>query len=183
MIIGPPAAGKTTAIRNSGLEFPFGTDREIQGVGGTRNCDWWFSNSAIILDTAGRYITDDDDQEEWAAFLDILRKNRSRQPINGVLVCISIADLLNAGSEEMEWHARTIRKRIDELTQRLGLRFPVYLVFTKCDLINGFVQFFEEFSRAQREQIWDAPSVAISLMIPTRERSLSASTRPCMRDS
>jgi len=154
MIIGPPAAGKTTAIRNSGLEFPFGTDREIQGVGGTRNCDWWFSNSAIILDTAGRYITEEEDQEEWLAFLDVLKKNRRRQPINGVLVCISIADLLNASNEDMEWHAKTIRKRIDELTQRLGLRYPVYLVFTKCDLFNGFVEFFEDLSRTQREQIW-----------------------------
>ncbi len=154
MIIGPPAAGKSTAIRNSGLEFPFGTDREIQGVGGTRNCDWWFSNSAIILDTAGRYMTEDDDQEEWSSFLEILKKNRRNQPINGVLVCISIADLMNASNDELEWHAKTVRKRIDELTQRLGLRYPVYLVFTKCDLINGFVEFFEEFSRTEREQIW-----------------------------
>ncbi len=154
MIIGPPAAGKTTAIKNSGLEFPFGTDHEIQGVGGTRNCDWWFSNSAIILDTAGRYTTEDQDQEEWLAFLDTLKKNRRRQPINGVLICISIAELLNANLEELEWHAKTIRKRMDELTQRLGLRFPVYLVFTKSDLLNGFVEFFEEFSRTQREAIW-----------------------------
>ena len=154
MIIGPPAAGKTTAIKNSGLEFPFGSDHEIQGVGGTRNCDWWFSNSAIILDTAGRYTTEDEDQEEWLAFLDTLKKNRRRQPINGVLICISIAELLNANMEELEWHAKTIRKRMDELTQRLGLRFPVYLIFTKCDLLNGFVEFFEEFSRTQRESIW-----------------------------
>src|SRR5512140_2170360 len=126
MIIGPPAAGKSTAIRNSGLEFPFGTDREVQGVGGTRNCDWWFSSSAIILDTAGRYMTEDDDQEEWSAFLDVLKKNRRHQPINGVLICISIADLMNATAEEIEWHARTVRKRIDELTQRLGLHYPVY---------------------------------------------------------
>ena len=154
MIIGPPAAGKSTAIRNSGLEFPFGTDREIQGVGGTRNCDWWFSSSAIILDTAGRYLTEEDDQEEWSAFLEVLKKNRRHQPINGVLVCISIADLVNATPDELEWHARTVRKRIDELTHRLGLRFPVYLIFTKCDLINGFVEFFEEFGKAEREQIW-----------------------------
>ena len=154
MIIGPPAAGKTTAIRNSGLEFPFGTDHEIQGVGGTRNCDWWFSNSAIVLDTAGRYTTEDDDQEEWFAFLETLKKNRRRQPINGVLICISIADLLNSGLDEVEMHAKTIRKRIDELTRRLGLRFPVYLMFTKCDLFNGFVEFFGDFSRTQREQIW-----------------------------
>jgi type VI secretion system protein ImpL len=154
MIIGPPAAGKTTAIKSSGLEFPFGTDHEIQGVGGTRNCDWWFSNSAIILDTAGRYTTEEDDQEEWFAFLDTLKKNRRRRPINGVLICISIADLLNASIDELEWHAKTVRKRMDELTQRLGLRFPVYLVFTKCDLLNGFVEFFEEFSRTQRESVW-----------------------------
>jgi type VI secretion system protein ImpL len=154
MIIGPPAAGKTTAIRNSGLEFPFGTDREIQGVGGTRNCDWWFSNSAIILDTAGRYTTEDEDREEWTAFLDILKKNRKRQPINGVMVCISIADLMNARRDELEWHARTIRKRIDELLQQLGVRYPVYLIFTKCDLINGFVEFFEDFGLTQREQVW-----------------------------
>lgn len=154
MIIGPPAAGKTTVIKNSGLEFPFGTDHEIQGVGGTRNCDWWFSNSAIVLDTAGRYTTEEDDQQEWFAFLDTLKKNRRRQPINGVLICISIAELLNASVDELEWHAKTVRKRMDELTQRLGLRFPVYLVFTKCDLLNGFVEFFEEFSRLQRETIW-----------------------------
>jgi len=154
MIIGPPAAGKTTAIKNSGLEFPFGMDHEIQGVGGTRNCDWWFSSSAILLDTAGRYMTEEDDKPEWLAFLDILKRHRHKQPVNGVLVGISIADLINAGADELEMHAKHIRKRIDELIQRLGVRFPVYLVFTKCDLLNGFVEFFEDFSRVQRGQVW-----------------------------
>ena len=153
VIIGPPAAGKTTAIRNSGLDFPVG-DHEIQGVGGTRNCDWWFTDSAILLDTAGRYTTEDEDREEWLTFLDILKKHRRRQPINGVLVAISIADLLNGGEQELKGHARNIRKRIDELIQRLGVRFPVYLVFTKCDLISGFAEFFEEFTKNERQQVW-----------------------------
>jgi type VI secretion system protein ImpL len=60
MIIGPSAAGKTTAIQNSGLEFPFGKEG-FSGVGGTRNCDWFFSNKAIFLDTAGRYVTEGED--------------------------------------------------------------------------------------------------------------------------
>jgi len=154
MMIGPPAAGKTTAIRNSGLEFPFGADREIQGVGGTRNCDWWFTSSAILLDTAGRYMTEEDDKEEWLAFLDILKKHRRRQPINGVIIAVSVADLLNASSDEVDMHAKNVRKRIDELIQRLGVRFPVYLVFTKCDLLNGFVEFFEDLNRVQRHQVW-----------------------------
>lgn len=153
MFIGPPAAGKTTAIANSGLEFPFGAD-SIKGVGGTRNCDWFFSNSAIILDTAGRYVTEDEDKEEWISFLQMLKKYRRRQPVNGVIVGISIAELANMSGEELDYHAGTIRKRINELMQELGVRFPIYLAFTKCDLLNGFVDFFEDFNRKEREQIW-----------------------------
>ena len=61
VIIGPPGAGKTTALRNSGLRFPVPRQRRrrVRGVGGTRNCDWWFTNEAILLDTAGRYTTED----------------------------------------------------------------------------------------------------------------------------
>ncbi|OGD19069.1 MAG: hypothetical protein A2Y69_03955 [Candidatus Aminicenantes bacterium RBG_13_59_9] len=152
MFIGPPAAGKTTAIVNSGLEFPYGN--EIKGIGGTRNCDWFFSSSAIILDTAGRYITEDEDREEWLAFLEILRKHRRKKPINGVVVGMSVTDILKENHEGLEWHAKNIRRRIDELIQRLGVRFPVYLVLTKCDLVQGFIELFEGFGRKEREQIW-----------------------------
>jgi len=153
MFIGPPGAGKTTAIENSGLEFPYGTER-IRGVGGTRNCDWFFSNSAIFLDTAGRYTTEEDDREEWFAFLDILKKNRKKRPINGVIIGISITDIMSGSVDDLEQAAKTIRDRIDELTEQLGVRYPVYILFTKCDLIRGFVEFFEDMSKVDREQIW-----------------------------
>ena len=152
MFVGPPAAGKTTAIVNSGLEFPYGND--IKGIGGTRNCDWFFSSSAIILDTAGRYITEDDDREEWLAFLEILRKYRPKRPINGVVVGMSVTDILKENQEGLEWHAGNIRRRIDELIQKLGVRFPVYLMITKCDLLQGFVELFESLGRKEREQVW-----------------------------
>ena len=41
VIIGPPGAGKTTALVNSGLRFPVSTD-QFKGVGGTRNLDFLF---------------------------------------------------------------------------------------------------------------------------------------------
>ena len=60
VIIGAPGSGKTTALANSGLQFPL-ADRfgktALRGIGGTRNCDWWFTNEAVLLDTAGRYTT------------------------------------------------------------------------------------------------------------------------------
>jgi len=158
MIIGPSAAGKTTLLRNSGLNFPYasGDDIDIRGFGGTRNCDWWFSNEAVLLDTAGRYTTEQDDHEEWLAFLSMLRKHRRKQPLTGAIVAISLADLLTADTQELERHVKIIRDRINELTSRLGCIFPIYIVFTKCDLLYGFGAYFADLTPDERGQVWGA---------------------------
>ncbi|HEX3203355.1 MAG TPA: type VI secretion system membrane subunit TssM, partial [Nitrospiraceae bacterium] len=156
MFIGPPASGKSTALRHSGLQFPYlgGSGQGLQGIGGTRNCDWRFTNDAVLLDTAGRYVTQDEDQDEWLGFLTLLKKYRTGKPINGVVAAISVADVFEGSDEDLEVHAKKIRNRIDELIQHLGIVFPVYVVFTKCDLIQGFVEFFEDLSRSEREHVW-----------------------------
>lgn len=157
VIVGPPGVGKSTALRNSGLKFPFSSNRggvSVQGVGGTRNCEWWMTSEAVILDTAGRYTTENSDRDEWFAFLDLLRKYRTRRPINGVLAAVSVADIAEAHPEEVAGLAREIRARIDELQDRLGVVVPVYMLFTKCDLLPGFVEMFSDLSEAERHQIW-----------------------------
>jgi type VI secretion system protein ImpL len=155
LFVGPPGAGKTTALLQSGLRFPGGAER-VRGVGGTRNCDWFFSDQAILVDTAGRYTSEDEDQEEWLAFLDALRTSRPDRPVNGVIVGVAAPDLLGASPRELEDQADDIRRRIDELVERLGLRLPVYLMVTKADLVPGFVEFFGAFDRDAREQAWGA---------------------------
>ncbi len=161
IIIGPPGSGKTTALANSGLRFPlsdrFGTEA-LRGVGGTRNCDWWFTDEAILLDTAGRYTTQDsqaaNDKVAWEGFLDLLKKHRRRRPINGVLVAISASDLMTLSDQDRLAHARAIKQRIQELDSHFGIRFPVYLLLTKCDLIAGFMEFFEDLGNDERAQVW-----------------------------
>ncbi len=161
IIIGPPGAGKTTALLNSGLHFPL-ADRmgkgKIQGVGGTRNCDWFFSDEAVLLDTAGRYTTQDShqavDTAAWLGFLELLKKYRRHRPINGVLVAVSLADLMQAGATERTTQARMIKERIQELHQQLGIRFPIYVLFTKADLVAGFTEFFANLGKEDRSQVW-----------------------------
>ncbi|MDP4024936.1 type VI secretion system membrane subunit TssM [Methylobacterium sp. NEAU 140] len=161
IIIGPPGAGKTTALTRSGLKFPLAkgrTPEAVAGLGGTRYCDWWFTEDAVLIDTAGRYTTQDSDPKgdraSWLAFLDLLQRTRPRQPINGVLIAISLEDLLTGGEAEIEAHAVAVRKRLVELHERLKIDFPVYAVFTKADLIAGFTEFFGQLSEAERQMVW-----------------------------
>ena len=128
VMIGPPGAGKTTAIVNSGLKFPLAESMgktAIGGVGGTRNCDWWFTNDAVLIDTAGRYTTQESDAEGdnagWLGFLGLLKKYRKRQPINGAMIAISLSDLLMQDEVTQASHARAVRRRLNELREKLGV--------------------------------------------------------------
>lgn len=161
MFVGAPGSGKTTALVHSGLKFPLSDTHgkgAIGGVGGTRNCDWWFTDEAVLLDTAGRYTTQDSytevDRAAWGGFLQLLRKHRRRRPINGIIVALSVADLLQQGETARRTQALAIRERIKELHEQLGIRFPVYVVVTKVDLLAGFVEFFDNLSRDERTQVW-----------------------------
>ena len=152
-------------LRESGLSFPHRTyGRGMRGVGGTRNCDWWFTDQAILLDTAGRYTTESEDQAEWLAFLDMIRKARPRTPINGAVVAISISDLVEANDDQLADHVEKVRARMLELTERLQVVFPVYVVLTKCDLLEGFVETFGGYSKKERAQYW-----GFTLPYPRRE--------------
>jgi type VI secretion system protein ImpL len=156
MIIGNPAAGKSSAIKHSGLTFPIPGSKAVQGVGGTRNCDWFFTTDGILLDTAGRYSVVEADRAEWFSFLDLLRRHRRRAPINGIIIAVSVAELAGGSPEASIELAKSLRTRVQELTERLGVHAPVYVVFTKADLIAGFSDFFHEAECGERERVWGA---------------------------
>ncbi|HVP09003.1 MAG TPA: type VI secretion system membrane subunit TssM, partial [Burkholderiales bacterium] len=161
VFIGAPGSGKTTALVNSGLKFPLkgaGSDPALAGVGGTRNCDWWFTEDAVLLDTAGRYTTQESDMEAdaaaWLGFLDLIKRFRPRRPLNGALVTLSVSDLMLWGDEERRRYAWHVRARVSELYERLGVRFPIYLIVTKTDLLAGFMETFGELDGEARARVW-----------------------------
>jgi type VI secretion system protein ImpL len=161
VIIGAPGSGKTTALLNSGLRFPLEQrvgKGALRGVGGTRNCDWWFTEDAIFLDTAGRYTTQDSDAASdslgWREFLGLLRKYRARRPINGVILTINAHDLIAEGAGAREAHVDAARSRLEELNRELNIQLPVYLMVTKCDLVDGFTEYFDDLTAQGRAQVW-----------------------------
>ncbi len=161
VFVGAPGSGKTTALMNAGLQFLLQSNdgkASVQGVGGTRNCEWWFTQDAVLIDTAGRYATQESDRDvdasAWDNFLALLKKTRPRQPINGVLLTVNVQDLLQQGSTERQQHAAQLRARLAELQAKLGVRAPVYVLVTKADLIGGFNESFEALDKDGRDQVW-----------------------------
>ncbi|MEY4764014.1 MAG: hypothetical protein RI907_687 [Pseudomonadota bacterium] len=163
VIIGAPGSGKTTALMNSGLRFPLASagsadGHGLPGVAGTRNCDWWFTDQAVLIDTAGRYTTQDSnldaDRTAWNGFLALLKRSRPRQPINGAMVTVSVPDLLTRSAAERQQQAAAVRARVQELHEQLGVRFPIYLMVTKCDLLAGFMDTLGELDRETRATPW-----------------------------
>ncbi|PHM53247.1 hypothetical protein Xhom_04142 [Xenorhabdus hominickii] len=161
LIIGAPKSGKTTALANSGQHFPLAdylrtsTSYSMQGMD---NCNWWFTNKAVLLDTSGRYITQDSlyekqNADEWKSFIKLLKKYRTRQPLNGIIIAISVEDLLNPSTEEQDQQAYMLRRRLAELHEQLKIRIPIYIIITKTDLLKGFTAYFTHFDKTSREQI------------------------------
>lgn len=176
VFVGAPGSGKTTALKNAGLRFLLTEDQSggaIKGVGGTRNCDWWFTSEAVLIDTAGRYATQESDSavdaKAWDNFLALLRKSRPRRPINGVLLTINIQDLLQQNRTERDEHAQKLRARLNDLQEKLGVRPPVYVLITKTDLVAGFNETFDAFGKELRDQVWgftfDAASTASQALV------------------
>lgn len=158
MIIGSPGAGKTTLLSNSGLSFPLADklgNKALLGVGGTKNCDWWITQDAVLLDTAGRYASQDSfqkvDESGWMNFLALIKRFR-KKPISGLLVSISMTDVINLNEYELSQQIAQIKQRIAEVNDYFNTRFPVYVIVTKADMLAGFSQFFDTFSHKEREQ-------------------------------
>jgi type VI protein secretion system component VasK len=146
IVVGEPGGGKTEAIRHCNVGFPPGLQDYTQGAGGTLNMNWWFTNHAILLDTAGRMLFEEappGTTSEWDEFLQLLVKTRSECPVNGMLLVLPADSLITDSADEIEQKATRIAQQLDHIQRALCVRFPVFIVITKCDLINGFREFFD----------------------------------------
>jgi type VI secretion system protein ImpL len=155
LVIGSPGAGKSCAIRHSGLQFPYEAGHTAPAPGGTTQLDWYFAREGIMLDTAGRYAIDDGSRDEWRGLLDLLKKHRPRAPVNGVVVTVSV-DVLRGDPDAALQLARCLRLRMQDMVERLEVFTPVYVLFTKADHIAGFSEFFAQADHGERERAWGA---------------------------
>ncbi|MBX3407663.1 MAG: hypothetical protein KF869_12965 [Phycisphaeraceae bacterium] len=176
VLVGEPGSGKTEAVRHCGVGFPPGLHEELQGAGGTLNMSWWFTNQAVILDTAGRLLFEDVEPgstSEWQEFLKLLKRSRPNCPVNGLLLVIPADSLIRDTDQALDAKAVRLATQLDNIQKQLGVRFPAYVVITKSDLINGFREFFDR---------TDDPRAANQILGWSNPDTLDAPFRPELVD-
>jgi type VI secretion system protein ImpL len=159
IVAGSPRSGKSSLVLGSNLNFqtlPSQRQSEQKMIRPTRNIDWRVTSDAVFVDTAGRYQTEGADEDEWNSLLETIKKYRSNRPIDGMLFVADTEKILNSDERQIEEMAKVMRTRIDEAMQRLKVRFPVYLIFTHADSIEGFRDSFSTSKKEGETLVWGA---------------------------
>ncbi|MCK8658447.1 type VI secretion protein IcmF/TssM N-terminal domain-containing protein [Pseudomonas umsongensis] len=151
LVIGMSAAGKTSLLTRSGLSASIANSAN-DTESGTQHCDWYFSPEAVMIDTAGRYLRDDPSASEFAAFLRLLKKQRSKAAVNGLVLVVSLPELLACSATERNELAAQLVSRIEEYNDCLDANPPIYLMLSKTDQLPGFSQAFEGLDLNERQQ-------------------------------
>jgi type VI secretion system protein ImpL len=159
VVAGLPRSGKSSLVLASNLNFqtlPSQRESEQKFIRPTRAVDWRVTNDAVFLDTAGRYQTEGPDGDEWSALLEAVKKYRPQRPIDGMILAVDPIKILNGDEKESEEAAKILRARIDEAALRTKNRFPIYLVFTHADKMEGFADSFSTSQREGQNLVWGA---------------------------
>jgi type VI protein secretion system component VasK len=161
LFIGPDGSGKTSAILHSGAGAAWLSNKGgVPKAGPTRSIDWYLCGKSVLIDTAGRFVSEEDADAEWGAVLKLLKKRYKSPPITAVVVTVSLVELMHMTAAEADGLARKLRQRLDDVVLRAGVYCPVQLLITHADAVEGAAEFFGHQDSAARDQAWGHSFVA-----------------------
>jgi len=145
IVVGPQDSGKSSIIAQSGFTFSYTDPKKSAGQSGvfpTTTCDLWVANEALFIDPSGKYLARDDSISAWHDTLIQIKKHRRAKPIDGLVLVVDTAHLMGLDDDSLREEADRIRAFLDLATTEFGMVFPIYLLFNKSDLVEGFQEFF-----------------------------------------
>lgn len=155
IVLGEPGSGKKSTLANSGLNFvnqSFNNPEAARYKTLFPDYDWWFSDEAIFTDTLS--YDEDRDFESWKTFLKHLKRKRTKKPIDGILLTMSISSLMNKSAAERQSWVLLFCKQWRTLHELFHTRIPVYIIFTHADQVEGFMETFSDLSKEELQQVW-----------------------------
>ncbi len=158
-VIGDKGTAKTSTILNSGLdpELLAGQVYQDNAVAPTRSANIFFARGTVFVEAGGALMAN---PQSWTSLVKKLQPSRlksmgaSGQAPRGVLLCFDLETFARAGAAEAIVNAtRYLQARLGEISEVLGISFPVYVLFTRADRIPFFAEFVRNLSAEEAGQV------------------------------
>ena len=164
LVLGLPGSGKSSLIHraNPANKLNPRLDTELRDVAQDQLVDCWLGEQAVMLDPAGVLLSQSEAELDpqarkherlWLHLLGWLNEHRRRQPLNGLVLTVDLAWLSHASVAERKAYAQLMRSRLQEVSATMNTRLPLYVTFTKLDLLRGFDVIYQQLDKEAREAV------------------------------
>ena len=160
LMVGPEGSGKQSIIDSLKIPLPVEKHPDMPT---NSPCQFSFFDSAVLMNLDGRLLIEQGKtasyKEEWRLFLNLLLNARPGKPLDGMILCISVHELLQEDPQALAIRASYMHEKIQEAQEVLGVKIPIYLVITQVDALEGFQQFSQAIPAENRDDIfgWASP--------------------------
>lgn len=158
VVLGPRGTAKTTLVQRSdlGTELLAGNVFSAGVAPPTEAVNVWYHEDHVLLEAGGPVV---DEADRWQRLVDRIQPRKWIPALLGrpqaprvAVVCYSVEALERAGDDVVA-AARSLRSRLTEMSEAIGIRLPVYVVFTKADTIDHFEAFVEHLSEPEVHEL------------------------------
>ncbi|BBV06678.1 hypothetical protein BML2537_01720 [Providencia stuartii] len=167
-VLGADESGKHTLLKNSLNTLDIApTENVVSDQKLPLHIQCLLADNAVLFVPDGKLLTQpvsEGDKPQlyhrlWNELLHWLSKNRSRQPMNGIVLTVDTLSLLTNSKEKNSQLIADLHMRIEEVRMTFNSQLPLYIVLTKLDLLRGFDAMFQSLDAQQKMLIGKNSSI------------------------
>ena len=153
LIVGNPGSGRSTALHAMNLTWD-GKDGPLETGLPQQLCTYWMPREAIVIEPEASVLGPNRQPDQLKELCAELKLSRPREPLDGIVLLLNIADFIDLDDRAIEDYANGIRRYMVEITQTLQADVPTYVVLTRYDAVWGFAEVFQWAPERNKEDPW-----------------------------
>lgn len=165
LLLGAKSAGKTALLANADLQYILQKQfLNTTAFNPSEHCNWWITANSSIVDVPSCYagIKNNASANLYRYFLELAKKERGTQAIQGIIIALPLPELLNIHEQKYYInYVHNILFLLNETKKVFSYPLATTIIITKCDLLPGFTDFFAEQSIEELTQTWGMQLVTV----------------------
>ena len=163
-LVGDQGSTKTSIVLQSGLG-PELLAGQIYGdnnmIVPTRTANLWLAGNTVFAEAGPKILAE---PAKWVRMIRRLRPGNLKSVVGGnaqapraALVCVNSEIFTQSGAADaLSAMSRALSERLGNISQALGISFPVYVLFTRTDRLPFFLDYVRTLSNDEAAQVLGA---------------------------